>query len=466
MAIIDFSESVVTVNDPANRIIVGRDTSKTIKLALFTLKENAAWAAEKILATEAYPLTRLTLIVNRDAFKGQPGDCAKVTLPKYGWTNKVFRIDTIAEQSLEDSETLEIVLIEDIDYIGQTMTSAHQAGREETTITTISGLEHVDVIESPYIISKDEMEIIPLGAKNAKDNLGYMVYLSTDGGTSYKKIGYSTVYNPYGTLVNDYTDDTYNIDDTVGFRINFDCSTTEIDKLETITRSRLFTTDNVALLEDEIISFQTITPVSGTLYDFSGIVRGRFDSEQVSHSAGSGFWFLGRLYYTTIRNADLLVGGSYKIKLVPYNLKLISDISEATAIDVAIEGRSREPYRPINLEANDKGINATYTDDIILTWRSRMRYGGPGAGQGLADVIVDETPDEYEGLFKIEVVVASSVVRTTTGINTLTWTYTEDMSIDDNGSLPINVEFNLYNYRYHEGYTYTSVATTISVLKE
>lgn len=96
-------------------------------------------------------------------------------------------------------------------------------------------------------------------------------------------------------------------------------------------------------------------------------------------------------------------------------------------------------------------------NDIILTWSARKR--GVGAGIGVPGVILSAS--EHEGLFKIEVYVNDVLVRTTSDIDALTWTYTEAMNIEDNGALANEIEFRLYNYID----VYISEAVIINVKK-
>ena len=96
-------------------------------------------------------------------------------------------------------------------------------------------------------------------------------------------------------------------------------------------------------------------------------------------------------------------------------------------------------------------------NDIVLTWSARKR--GTGAGIGVPGVILPAS--DHEGLFKIEVYVNDILVRTITGIDALTWTYTEAMNIEDNGALADEIEFRLYNYID----LYISNAVTVIVKK-
>lgn len=148
-----------------------------------------------------------------------------------------------------------------------------------------------------------------------------------------------------------------------------------------------------------------------------------------------------------------------KFKFVPYNLKNVGDIADATPLTLSIIGIARTPYRPLNFCANGGSFAARYNTDIVLTWSPR--YRGKGAGIGIPGVVL---PDSYiEGFFKVEVWVGGVKMRTMTEIDAATWTYTEAMNIEDNGSPASPVTFKVSNYKvsFDDGQTYESAQMVV-----
>ncbi|MCK4529103.1 hypothetical protein KAW18_17190, partial [candidate division WOR-3 bacterium] len=137
------------------------------------------------------------------------------------------------------------------------------------------------------------------------------------------------------------------------------------------------------------------------------------------------------------------------------------DISEATAIDLSIEGESKKPYIPINFLANGSSKVARYSTDIVLTWSPR--YRGKGAGIGTPGTVLADT--DREGYFEIEVWVSGSKMRTTNSIDAATWTYTEAMNNSDNGALASEALFKLLNYRTENGVLYESDQVEVTCKK-
>jgi hypothetical protein len=127
-------------------------------------------------------------------------------------------------------------------------------------------------------------------------------------------------------------------------------------------------------------------------------------------------------------------------------------LADCAAIDLILAGKALTPYIPGNFFANGRAFAARYETDIVLTWSPR--YRGKGAGIGIPGIVLADA--DREGYFKIEVWVGGVKMRTTTAIDAATWTYTEAMSLSDNGALPDSVLFKLSNYRVEGGITYES----------
>lgn len=445
----DFKESLVRGIDPANREVVQRENTKTVRMMMFTNKANAAWIGSRILSRDGYGLATINFPANRKVFRLEVGDLFKLTYVPYRISNMVCRISRIREEDLE-TEDIIVDVIEDIDYLSNPVTLLPSSGRAITPDYALTPLTHVDVIETPYIMSGGPLEVIPLAAREKGTELGYYLYMSIDGGLSYTKIAVVPTYNPYGSLVAEYSTSTYTIDDDYGFQIDF--SNEDVDIIQTIVRSQLFGDTNLALLGSEIVSFQTVTPVSGNRYIFSGINRGRFDTKKVDHSIGESFFFTGSSNFRSIRHDEIVAGASRKFKIVPYSSKYMDEIADASVISLDIGGRAKKPYIPINFLANGSSYASRYSDDITLTWSPR--YRSKGAGIGTPGVVLADTL--REGLFEIEVWVSGSKVRTASDIDAVTWTYTEAMNIEDNDPLADEVTFKILNYRVEGGVTYSS----------
>jgi len=457
---IDFKDSISNpmAMDIGNYVTQGRTVSKTIQLASFTTNENASWAATHQLQKESYPFATLSVPVNRNLFRLQVGDCFKFSYEKYGISNMICRILQISEENLE-SEEITITAMEDIFSVSNSVTryTAPVIHASEKPTYVLVPFTHQALFEVPYVLS-DAIKVLPLACREENLDLGFDLYLSVDGGNSYSFLKRFSNLQPYGTLVGTYPADTYTIDEETGFTINF---VDDAELIETTTWANIFSAErNTAILGSEIISFKDIIPVSGEQYKLENVIRGRFGTQKVAHAADEAFWFV-RKGIALAAHSEILAGVTRKIKLVPYNIKYAGDISESTAIDLSIDGRSKKPYIPVNFLANGSSKVSRYSADIVLTWSPR--YRSKGAGIGTPGVVLADT--DREGLFEVGVYVSDVLMRTTTAIDAATWTYTETMNNTDNGSLASEIVFKLLNYRTEEGVLYESDQVEVTCKK-
>jgi hypothetical protein len=474
---INFKDSVAVAEDPANMRIQGMVVEESVSYSMIQRQELAMAVADRDLMFKCYPLAKISFPANRDAFRLQCGDLFKLSYSSYGIVELVCRVASITEEDL-NTEVIRVEAIEDPYYIsnavqygagGLDYPSPGNTDLPPGFGQPVISLADVTVVEAPFVVGTDPgtINITTLAGREMGYEVGYIIYLSTDGGASYNQIDTVTSFNATGDTVAAYSADTLQIDDDIGFEVDFNESA-NVDQIQSITREQLLLFTNAAVLGDELITFQNIEPVIGydDRYYLSGIYRGRLDTEQVDHDAGEDFYFLGSKGMTGITVHSLTPGSTAYFKLVPYSGRSAGDLAEAVPIPVTITGRSWAPLRPTNLSANDNGINATYTGDIVLDWHPRPR--GSGAGYGNPDIVTDASPT-WEGKFHIKVYVDDVEVREIDELDVITWTYTSSMNTTDNGTLADEVVFKMTNYLTYEEYPgnrYYSPETTLTVKKE
>lgn len=461
-----FKDATVTAQDIAVKEIVGRTISKTVKLGLFTTQSCAAWGADRLLKQNSYPRAKVQIPVNRYHFGLQCGDAFKLEYAPYGITAMYFRVDRITEED-PTSEKIIIEALEDLDYMAPTGLADTADVLTSVVDYTVSDLTDVGILEAPYEIEDSEtIYIIPLAGKEKGYELKYILYMSTDGGSSYSAISSVYTFNVVGSVETEYTEDTYEVDDEVGLRVTIP-DHESVSQITTRNRDSALAGANLALVGDEIISFETITPDTGDVYVLTGVVRGMFDTVPATHAVGTKFYFFGQAKYVTLTNDEFTIGATRHFKMVPYSALDSADLSTATAISHTFAGRAKTPYPVNTIRANDNSTGATYSasGDIVFTWWPRVR--GSGAGKGDADAVTDYDPaNNYEHLFKIETYSGGALKNTYTGIDAVTWTYTNANLQSDHGGEPSEIEFKIYNYRSVDGQELASSALSITVTKE
>lgn len=439
------SEGAPMSEDVGNKSVQGKLVAKTIQMAMFTMNKNAVWAGDNALRKVSYPLASIKFSVNRNLFRLEVGDPFKFTYAKYSISEMICRVVNIAEENLE-SENITITAMEDVFSVTSARGEVEEPIGQAVPLPDydVTATIYQNVIESPYIVSGDNLAVISMAARVDGNELGYLVYISADDGVSYtlaKRVNY---FNPYGTLVQEYPIDTYQIDDVYGMIVDF--VNTDIALFDSLTRQNMLGIKNLAIIGDEIMSIQTITPVTTLRYSLTGIYRGRFDTKREAHDVGTGIFLANGEVLTPFSNEDILEGVTRKFKFVPFNMQKTGLIADSLVTELPILSRSRKPYDPINLEANGIRNNPTYSTDIVLSWAPRVR----GTGAGFFSPLTTDSYPIWEGYFEVEVWVSAALVRTKTAIDELTWTYTEAMNVADNGALADTVLFKLKNYIPYE----------------
>ena len=444
MVAVDFKAALgnPTSIDHANIEIQGMRVSKTVKMGLFTTNENAVWAGDYLLAKESYPRAKVRLVVNRNLFRLQPGDPFVLKLQKYGITQMVCRVVFIEEEDIM-SEKITVTAVEESVNATAPITSYTEPTnyRKKRTIYGVVAIENVKIVETPYALSGEEVNSVSILVPRMRESdAGYAIYMSQDG-AEYYFWKYGDKFNVYGTLATAYPI-TSAIDDSVGMYVNFDIAQST-DLLQTISRTEMLGTRNLSLIGDEIITWQTITPITSTQYKLTGVYRGRWGTVNTSHSVGEKFYFVSNII--TYEHYSFIPGATVYFKVIPYSRSgIVGSIASAEVFSHTFEGESYKPYEVINLKANGTSYYPHYDEEnIVLTWTPRVR--GDGTGIGVPSEIIPDTLT-HEGHFRVEVLVGGSSVRTVEGLDVYTWTYTTAMNLSDNTSYPNYITFAVTNY--------------------
>ncbi len=453
--------------DPGNVAVQGMTVSKTIQLALFTNNSSAVWGSKKGLQKVSYPYARVSVPVNRKLFRVEVGDCFKLAYEKYGIIGMICRLVAKEEEGLE-SERIIITAIEDAAMAASppVAPSVIEDIPPSPDLSTgsidyrIFPFRNQIVFEAPYALSRDEISVIPVAMRKMDHDLGFQAHMSIDGGNSYSFVESYKNIRSYGKVVDsEYPSGTYTIDTERGFVIEFEND--DFDQIETVSFDEaLAGVKNLALLGDELISFQTITPISGRKCRIETIFRSRYGTVKDSHVIGEDFYFLGAKV-DVLSHKELMKWRVRQFKLVPYNVRKFGNIADATAFPVLINGIAKTSGIPANFCANGGSFAPRYDTDIVLTWSAK--YRGKGAGIGVAGKVLSESV--IEGLFEINVFVGSVLVRPVTGLDVTTWTYEEAMNLSDNGSLADEVRILLRNYREEGGVVYSSDWASVTCKK-
>lgn len=510
-----------TAQNVANQKIQGRVVSKTIDVNLFARNENAVWAAQEVLRKESYPGAELKAQVNRDAFYLQPGDVFAFSYAPYGLQEVIFRLNRIEEESIETDEisisaeeeytavaetmelpppptdrssaapsyvlsgtpqeTVETHTAKSSFYLGsENPTKVSIAGYTEGTdysvepstgeVTILNGggvtegesLEityeykpepSARIMEAPYVLTGGEIKVMPVVARPNSLNTGFRLYFSLSG-ASYTQIHSDTNFCPFGTVYEEYPK-TFQIDDQRGLYVHFE--TDDVMTIEDTTREEMLSTKNLALVGDEIVTFQGIQPVTGNIYQLTGVYRGRFDTTMQVHPRGTSFYFLGAGFPVLVGHPELVQGVERLFKVCQYNPRYVADPAFASPISLTPAGRGRAPYQPGNFQANGERIHPEYTIGVDLAWAGRVR----GQGAGTQDPSKTDSTAGREGNFRLDVYTGGALALTVDPILDLAYTLSQ-AELEDAGIHGQDLTIHLTNYVIENGVQYDSPAATLT----
>jgi len=373
----------LVVENPAAKLLANKDIQKTYDLTAFSQREIALKRLFDIMKRESYPRIALNITVPLKYSYYNIGDVITVENTEVGIRGD-FRIVSISEPKI-DSNEIEMTLLQHTDVIfdehyldtGGTHWIAPTYDLEPFTKIKVVELEYTETYKTnpAYLICV---------SKEKGYETGFAVYVSTNG-TDYKYQGIFRTFATAGTIVNDYPDTTYDIDDEVGVIFR---PYKEFKTYDNISRDRLFVEPRVLIIDDEIMTFQNYDPYGETDYHITGIIRGIHWSGKAYHNAGA------EAFIVEVANNVIQLGytSTFYMKIVPVFADRIGSLEDATAIEINPTLKARKPLKPERVTATRISDTDTKIDVFVKT-----KVYLTGAGKVSADSYTDTYPFEYEG---------------------------------------------------------------------
>ena len=446
-----YKEDTAQAQDLANFQIQGRIVSTQLQFPQITTAGTAAAIAWRELKSGSYPLAKCTFIMNRTAYKLQPGDAFKVAWAPLGITSMVFRATRIKLGQLRDGK-IEVEAIQDV---FSTEASQFAAPTSTTWIAPLSSATPVTVqttLEVPYQYFADDPERDPLNVPS--ENRIMLLTAKPSGSTitaeTQERISPATEWEtdrgrfdgfpPTGTLRDPYGA-SYGLDGsatlvvqaTNGFEAVADAASYSAMLAENV---------NLVLLGTELLAFQDVTDNLDGTYTLNQVVRGAWDTVPTTHSVGDRLWVF---YYG--RSVTIPAFGDTDVvdlRQVPATPIDVLDPTLATPITHPITRRSVRPYPPGNVKLNGvaapvypPATNADYLHgDLSVTWSHRNRLGQTGLVR--QDDAANYGP-EAGTTYTVRIRNGSdTLIRTDTGLTGTSYSRTWAQLQADNGGTPLD----------------------------
>jgi hypothetical protein len=239
------------------------------------------------------------------------------------------------------------------------------------------------VFELPYTETYGAAPAYLLLAARAGEEAGYSAMVSYTG-ADYEAVKGCTTFAQRGVLGEAYIVATETIDDTRGILYTPSRDDPEFDS---ISRTALFGTLRFALIDDELIGFQTVTP-EGLGYRLTGCIRGVLNTTIALHNNGATIWLCDL-------SDNVLTGvlaSTFYVKLLPYFGEEQVDIAAVTAVTVTGTGKAAVPWAPSFVR-----VVKVAAANTVTIWPTTQQYAGAGTRDGA--VQTDQDPPAFLGTF-------------------------------------------------------------------
>jgi hypothetical protein len=220
------------------------------------------------------------------------------------------------------------------------------------------------------------------------------------------------------------------------------------------------------MIDQEIMSWTTVTANPDGTYTIGGIMRGVMDTVPQTHAAGARVWFFSEGVGET-KTVPYAADTTVSAKLLPVNSLGEYPLGSASSVSLATASRYAKPYPPGNLREQGNAYGTRFSSvvgDFVVSWSSRNRLTQTQAGT----VITQDQPDiagEAGQTFTVRIYLNNSLVRTVTGVTTpesYTYTAAQRVADDPDGSKTVTIKISSVGGGLESYYPNSTEAVTMT----
>lgn len=389
-------------------------------------KELLARVVLRDLQANAVGLKKFTVVLDRRAWRIAPGMPFRISDPKRGIQNIVVRAGEIDDGNMIDGR-ITIKTIQDVFGLPDTTYIAPADNTWTPPSKVALPAEEERLIEASYrdlYLKRGAAE-----AEATPDDEGYVGTLALPPGpTSYQ---YDLATRADGEA--NYED--RGTGSFTGFaRLGADI--TAIQTVLPVSEFKSFDQANVGqalLIGDEIVRLEQVTA------DTITVARGAADTVPASHVLGTRGWTVDDDLASDDRSYSSGETAYAKVLTLTASDKLALD--DATELSIIVSGRQGRPYPPANVRVDGTSIYQVRGEapEPVITWDSRNRLT---QGDHLVGYFEASIAPESGTTYTLRVINPEddSLIRETTGLLDLTWTYDAAMQETDNPPRTVRIE--------------------------
>lgn len=283
-----YDTRTVMAYDRANISVTGEVRNESVEFKSFSKKEVAALAVMRVLKTLTYPLSKITIIANREAWSYRIGKVFKFSWSPLGISNQIYRVIKISYGELTDGK-IKIDAVEDIFGLNDAAFDSPPETGWDNPGNAVPSLPAGQVaIESPFAFNPTtEERILVGGARGDSVTTGFEAFSDESG--SYEDIETVDGYLPSALLTADYPELT-DAQDEIGFDVGTEH---DLGDIEPTDDAGLAIGKLLLMFEDtgELCSYRDLVDNGDGTFHVNGIIRGAFDTVPKFHPLGTRVFF-------------------------------------------------------------------------------------------------------------------------------------------------------------------------------
>jgi hypothetical protein len=431
----DFNARTVKAEDNGNIAVTAEVRTEALTFNGLSNGSSAALVAARCLKGFVYPIAKLSLTVNRAAWSYRIGGVFRLTWVPLGIVGQVFRIANIGYGEVAAGK-ITIDAVEDIFGLNYTVYNAPPPSGwinplGAPTAPPFERLEEVPLELAPTT----GIYAMTLVARAEGTDHDYLVYQPVSGSDT--ETNDVTGFTPIGMLSGMYRAMTPALDAT-GFVLQ--ANGVDLNTLVNTDSGGVVLGTNLALIDEEIVSWTTWTLNSDGTISIAGVLRGVMDTVPADHASGAIVCFVTDgcgLTQQSPYGSDQTV----QAKILPENNAGTFPLTSASYVTVTTRSRVSRPYPPGNVCEQSQPYGTRYTatlGPVTISWSSRNRLTQAAAG-----LMIRQDQGTIAGevgqIFKVVVVIGGVTIRT---VNPATspFTYAVADRITDGGVGPVTLE--------------------------
>ena len=421
-----YETSTLPVYDLANVKITKTITDKQIDAGYFTTSANAKTYAQNELLSAGYPLAAASIKANRVAHNLTVGQPFILNWEPYGVKKTIMRVTDIDYAGLKDG-IISIEAIEDVFSFDKTVYAFSNGSEWKDVDHLPEVVTNKKFIESPYEMNNTlDTFVYAMAVNPSAYSVYWDVWRNKDG--SYYISAKSSNWTAgarmvYGTDANYISDDKFEVKE-LGSVPLFD------DRIELINKKpELYnntTGRNIAIIDNEIVSYNNIVKMPNGNYSIEGIIRGIYDTIPVIHTSSSIIYLMDNMLNITGDSMDVEEGKTTteSLCITTESTDKQSDLDETTAYNMTTTRRAEQPSVMANLKFGaDCGDNTVYLYDNTKTLSNDLRFKFNQRDKFKTYNIVTQTDTTYRGIDIVANTNTKNVVRATLGDKTKEYFY-------------------------------------------